>query len=495
MLNIDFKRIFKSSPKSKRTPNKSKKVKKEVAYKTLGDFQRIAHLPDIITDEFISLYNDTIEEILHPYVVSRQLSIGYASQYRKRLVENIFGSEEHMGIYNYLKERDMDNRTDKELVFQAESLILRGWQIRREGEQYWLINGDLNRVIEMTGKAPLYREVAALSFDEASAHIFLDDSTASKISALAKTLGHDADSLAATGNLDILLARVSDDKFAGYVINYNALRRILKRVAKYNTTVDGVTMMDLYKEGYRLGTQLTFPFSEKAVFNRQSSSYLMIPVKDEINKEYLVNKYLLTSIAARVKKDLLSSMGVVSPELIEVKEFRSVFAVMTELYPQEFSELTFSETMDLVSSIVSSKRGSAFEKKVFSNIAALAVVEAILLGNRYFSLSSFSLDTVSGKVFSNHSLDYFTVKDEVLTSFSAGDRELATDFSVFENEVFFADLTNPETHQAISILVSALPEDFKSKIASYELDLSMYPYEFARIKAYFDNAKRFIVGD
>lgn len=499
MLNIDFKKIFSSKPtaltmKAAKAPNKSEKAKKEVVVKTLGDFQRIAHLPDFITEEFVAMYSDTIEEILYPYVAARLLSLGYASQYRKRLVEMIFGSENHLGIYSYLKEKDVDSKSDKEIVHYAETLILKGWQIRMEGEQYWLINGDLNRVMEMTGKAPLFKEVAMLGFDEASAHIFLDDATASKISALAKTLGHDADSLAATGNLDILLAKISDDTFAGYVINYNSLRRILKKRARYKTAVDGITMMDVYKEGYRLGTQLTFPFSEKAIFKIGSTLYSMVPVTDDFNKEYLINKYLLTSIASRVKRDLLDNTGVVSPEVIEIKEFRDVFAVMTELYPPEFSNSTLSENLDLVTNVASANRAGSFDGKVLSNIAALAVVEAILLGNRRFSLAAMSLDTVSGKVFSNHSTSYFSVKSESIETFSHQPYE-GSDFDMFSNGVFFADITNPENAGNISRLIATLPEDFRSKLASYELDLTMYPYEFAGIKDYFEKARRVILGE
>ena len=501
MLNIDFKTLIKppvttlkAAKAKKKVPNKSKKAKEEVVYATLGDFQRIAHLPDIITEEFVAMYSQTIEEILHPYVAAKMLSIGYASQYRKRLVETLFGSENHLGLYSYLKERDADGRTDKEIIYYAETLILKGWQIRREGEQYWLVNGDLNRVIEVTGRAPLFKEVAMLGFDEASAHIFLDDGTASKISALAKTLGHDADSLAATGNLDILLARISDDSFAGYVINYNALRRVLKKTARYKTAIDGVTMMDVYKDGYKLSSQLSFPFSEKALFTSGSTQFSMIPVRDEFNKEYLINKYLLTSIASRIKLDLLSGLGIVSPEIVEIKEFRDTFALFTELYPTEFSNATASETLDLISNVVSSGRGETFGRKVFTNIAALAVVEAILLGNRRFSASSFSVDTVSGKVFSNHSTDYFSVKHDGLGQFSYTEFE-GSNFDSISEKVFFCDVTNPENAATISGLLSALPEEFRTRLASYELDLSMYPYEFVGIKTYFEKARRVILGE
>jgi hypothetical protein len=494
MLKLDFSKILdnikptvtKSSPRAKNSKPK-KAQKKQIVYATLGDPNRLAPLPDIVTEEFVALYSDSLEEILQPYVASKLLTLGYASRYRQALLENIFGSENHMGIFHYLKDKDLDGKTDKEIVLYSEQMILKGWQIRKEANQYWLVNGDLQRIIEMTGRAPLFKEVATLSFDESSAHVFLEDGVASKISALAKTLGHDADSLAATGNLDVLLARVSDDKFAGYVINYNALRRILKKSSRYNTIIDGVSMVDIYKEGYRLSSQLTFPFSEKAIFEKGETRYSMKAVEDDVNKPYMVNKYLLSSIAAKVKMDLLQGTKVVFPEVVEIKDFRNTIALMTELYPAEFSEAMFSETLDIINSVFSSKRSSGFSSNLMASISTLAVIDGLLLGNMWFSPSSFSVDSVSGKVFSNHSLDYFTMDEGVLDTLSLGE------FGELSPESFqtFFSVTNPEV---LSSMINSVPENVKTKIASYNLDLSSYPYQFEGIKRYFEKARKIIVG-
>jgi hypothetical protein len=247
-------------------------------------------------------------------------------------------------------------------------------------------------------------------------------------------------------------------------------------------------MVDIYKDGYRLSSQLSFPFSEKAIFEKGDTRYSMKAVEDDINKTHMVNKYLLSSIAARVKKDILSGTGVIFPEVIEIKDFRNTIALMTELYPSEFSDATFSETLDVIDNVFSSKRSGGFFDKLMSNIAALAVVEGLLLGNQWFSPSSFSVDSVSGKVFSNHSLDYFTTEPVDLDSISLSPGTISRDtLKVF----FLMDLSNPET---VSAMISAVPENVKSKIASYTLDLSSYPYQFEGIKSYFEKARRVIVG-
>jgi hypothetical protein len=489
MLKLDLsktlKDITKSVPPKKEVKKAaSKQAKEEVAYASLGDFNRIAGLPDILTDEFVALYSATIEEVLFPYVQSRLITIKYASDYRQALMENIFGSENHLGMFQYLKEKNLEGKSDKEIVHQAETLILKGWQIRQEANQYWLINGDFVRIMEMTGRAPMFREVAMLSFDESAAHIFLEDGVASKIAALAKTLGHDADSLAATGNLDILLSRVSDNKFAGYVVNYNALRRILKKGSRFNTLVDGANMLDLYKEGFRLDSQMTFPFSEKAIFTMGPDKYIMKSVEDDINMQFLVNKYLLTAIAAKVKMELFAGTGVVSPEVIEVKELRNTFALMTKMYTYEYSTATCAETLDTVQNIRIHKKTSSYTDRVFQNVAYLAAVEGILLGNLHFGTSSFSIDSVSGKVFSNHSLDYFSRKPGGINFGQPNaDKMLAVET---------LDMSDPDT---LATIVRALPDNLKTKIASYELDLSMYPYEFLGVRNYFDMAKRMLVGE
>lgn len=493
MLQIDFGNILskitpdittKSVTKKKKKAS-STKVKDEIAYATLGDFNRISHLPDIVTEEFVSMYSDTLEELLQPYVSSRLLTIGYASRYRQALLENIFGSESHLGIFHYLKERDLDKKTDKEIVLYSEQMILKGWQIRKEANQYWLVNSDLQRVIEMTGRAPMFKELAALSFDDSSAHVFLEDSVASKMSALAKTLGHDADELAATGNLDILLARVSDSKFSGYVINYNAMRRILKKPAKYTTSVDGISMVDIYNEGYRLSSQLSFPFSEKAILTKGDRLYSVKSVEDDVNKTHFVNRFLLSAVAAKVKKDILSGTGIIFPEVIEIKDFRNTIALMTELYPSEFFDSSFSDTLDVLEGVFSSSRQL---DKIITNVATLAIIDGVLLGNQWFSPACFSIDSVSGKVFSKHSLDYFTAKAVDLPILSDSKSPLSRD--VF-NYFFLSDTARPDV---LSTLMASVPSSIKSKIASYNLDLSEYPYKLSGVQGYFEKAKEVIVN-
>jgi hypothetical protein len=487
MLTLDLSKTIvdlQKSVKPKQDAPAVKQAKAEVAFASLGDASRLSMLPDIITDEFVTLYSDTVEEVLLPYVQAKLISIRYASEYRQALLENIFGSENHLGIFHYLKEKNLSVASDKDIVHQAEVMILKGWQIRREGHQFWLVNGDLTRIMDMTGRAPMFKEIAMLSFDESSAHIFLDESVASKISAVAKTLGHDADALAASGNLDLLLARITDNKFAGYVVNYNALRRILRKASRFNTLVDGMNMMDLYREGYRIDSQMTFPFSEKVILSKGDDKFIMRAVTDDTNRQFLINKYLLSSIAARVKSELFAGTGVVSPEIIEIKEIRNTFALMTPMYPYEYLTHSGADNLDILQNIKIHKRGSTYVDRVFQNVAMFAIVEGILLGNKHVSPASFIIDSVSGKIFCHHSLDNFTRPLDEGIPDSAQEMDK---FDVMSN-------LHLDTQSTVSALVKALPESFLNKLATYELNPTDYPYEFAGIREYFSSAKARILG-
>lgn len=486
MLKVDFNKILPPPPLANTMSRPTRVGRMSKPVRGIGDLDRLRSLPDAISTEFVASYNDLLEDLLHPYVVSGVMTLSHAGRYRQALIETIFGSENHLGIFHYLKDRDKDSKLDKELVAYAEQLILKGWQIRREEDgRYWINNGDLQRIVDVTGRAPLHDDIAAASFDESSAHIFLRDDVASKVSALSRTLGHDADSLAATGNLDILLSRIADNKFAGYIINYNALRRILSKPTTYQITGRGMSALDLHDQGYRLGSRIMSPSSEKAVLEWRGEQYAVSPVKSSFNGKHMVNRYSLMALGAKVKSDLLGGeTKIFSPEIAEISDFSRVFALMCRLPPAEFAEHSFTDTLDTLDNLFSSTRPSSFIARLSSAIASVIVIDGLLLGNRSLSLSAIAVDSVTGKVFSSHSLDYFSLSDLGISR---------SEKSSLGKEVFLNNyiLSTPEIFSAA---IKLIPRDMIEKIASYTLDTSNYPQELLGVREHFERAREIIVG-
>lgn len=489
-MKIDLTKLFTSlkatDTAKKSTTPKKKKSKKQVEAVVLGDVRRLADLPDQMSVEFLELYSDNLDEVLYPYVANKEMTIGYASRYKEVIIDNIFGNEHHLGMFHYLQERNTEGMSDKELVARAENLLMQGWHIRAEGPQYWLVNVDLSRIIEMTGAAPLAREVAALVFDESAAHIFLNESIASRFAALAKTIGHDADELAASGNLDLLLTRVTDNKFGGYIINYTAWRNILKKQTRYETISDGITPLDLYEQGYRLDSRITYPAAEKAVLTDGSNKYVVVPVMPDVSMETGVNKYQLAAIATKVKKDLLGRIkNIVVQDVSEIKELRHTFALMVEYFDSPSSSQTVSDTWDVLKRIQAHVDSGAvsetFGTRIMEALAAIMVTEAILLGDSHTTLAKVNIDSISGSIYCYNGLNYFTTPLEELRLNSGQEFNLSNMPLVMDDE-------------ALGFLIHKLPKGFLTALSSYEIDTSSYPGEFTALKAYFDKARQLILS-
>lgn len=494
MLKIDFAKlmkepdvVMKATPKRK---TKSGKLKQPEEQLHLGDYSRLEGLPDILSSEFMIGYADALDGFLLPYVANNIISIGYASKYKEVIVENIFGNLHHLGILHYLKDKNTENKSDKELVAYAESLLVRGWHIRQEGHQYWLVNADFTRIIELTGKSPESKSVEAMVFDEAAAHIFLSDPVASKFAALARSIGQDADELASSGNLDVLLAKVTDDKFGGYIVNYNAWRKILKKETKYQTLTDGISAVDLYEQGFRLDSRITYPVSKIAILDSGKKKYSVIPVMPELNKGF--NRYMVTAIASKVKSDLLSSVKtVIVPETMELKELRHTYALMVEFWDNDFSGTTFFETLGVIRRAIahvdSGAVSNSYRSKIMESLAAVFVTEAILLGNTSASLSSVSLDSISGMVYSYDTLDYFTENVESLTE------DAAEEFSLDTLSRMLTVSMSGSGKPLLMSMISHLPKNFIAALSSYEIDTKDYPHEFHQLVGYFNAAKNFVL--
>lgn len=497
MLNIDFTKALSipmDTEKAVKKSSKRKRITKPSQQLSLGDYKRIEKLPDLVSIEFLDEYSETLDMVLLPYVTHGLITIGYASKYKEKVIENVFGNEHHLGLFHYLKDKNSENKSDKELVSYAEKLLVKGWHIRQEGNQYWMVNADFTRIIEMTGKAPLAKELSVLSFDESSAHIFLDDAVASKFAALARTLGQDADELAAQGNLDVLLARVTDEKFGGYIVNYNAWRRALRKQAKYATMTDGITPMELYEEGFRLDSKITYPVSKYASLTDGAKKYLVIPVLPEINPNHGFNNYMVASLASKMKSELLAPVkGVVTQEVTELKDLRHTFALMVEQWEGVFAGMTYEETAEAIQRIKahvdSGAVASSYGRRLLESLAAIFVTESILLGNKESSITSIGIDSISGSIYSYNGLNYFSEEISSLTLPGGMEFSLGSLSGVVRMSL------SGGASKVLSEMVKVLPKSFLSNLANYQVDASEYPQQFNSILNYFEKARELVLKE
>lgn len=418
----------------------------------LGDFSRLQHLPDSVSSQFISEYVDTLDEVLLPYVTARVMTLQQATDYRSVLTDMIFGNEVHVGMYGYISELDTAGYTPAEVVGKVEELIVAGWRVN-EYDGRWHLVSDLGaRVMDVTGPS-VYRDYTAASgIDDQSAHVFFPEDVAAKVSVAAKRIGQDADELARYGHLDLLVGEINDDILAGYVINYGRLRDVLRKNASYNALSGTKDITELYKEGFRLGSRIIA--SGAAVLEKGGVEYAVLPVEEKT--QFGLNVYMLAQVVYSAKKRLVPRLVV--PEVVEISDLGKVFAVMSEIFPDDYSSATFVDNYDYISN-----------EQVRKELAQLAAVEVALFGNGDFNDGSFVYNGISNRLFSHHHLNYFTKP-----------------FSLVKSS---GEFTGTFTDEDISVLLREVPDGFMTRVSGYELPLGKYPYDFSKIIEWFDEAR------
>lgn len=507
MLELDFSNIFKDAivtqkavSKTSKRRNTKKKKAEEILH--LGNIRRLAKLPDEVTLEFLGQYKENLDDLLYPYVANHVYTVSYANAYEEAIIHNIFGNEKHLGIFQFLKDKNVDNRSDKELVAYAESLLMKGWHIVDEGGKYWLYNGDFQRVLDLTGAASLAKDAASLTFDPGNAHIFIEDGIASKIHAVAEQVGQSADDLAGTGSLDLLLGFISDAKFAGYILNYNTFRHLLEKPAKYATLTEGITMSDLYEQEFRLDNKLVAPLNKRLTIHKGTDSYILFGITPELNQPYVINKDLARVIASNIKDELFkTSAGVINQSFTEIKELRHTFALMTKYIDSDAVRMSYADVVDSFSRLERyTSDGSVhgkFYTKVTQDFAAIAVTEAILLGNYNFSLASIGFDPISGKFYSYTSRDEFTTKMEALdfliNNAQEGEPDTKGFFEPFLGEMFPFRPDSRTFAENVDKLIKNLPSDYLRALSSVEFNTDEYTQDFVAARNYFEKARSFIL--
>lgn len=455
MLNIDFSNIV------KKETQKSVKLSKKAIH--IGDSRRFSSLPDTVDETFIERYKDTLDQFLYPYVAKNKITISYASRYAQSILNNIFGNEHHLGIYQYLKDKNIEGISDKELVIQAEKLLLQGWNIRQENNHYWLYNSDLQKVIEMTGSSEEAVLADAQELDSSNAHLFFDERVASKITAFAERLGYDADTLSLTNSFDILLSKTENKQFIGYLTNYDRLKTILSKPYKYRTLTVGTSMYDLYEEGYRLSDTLV---PKGVVLSNGQDDVIIFPAESEINTTHTLNKFLISQKANELREAIYSQFKKVKFQSITpLKELRHVYAYYSDFWDTDLVKNSFIESQTILSRL---------ESKVEETLAVVVVTEALLLGNNWFSSSGFGIDSITENFYVYFNHDAFT-------------RPSVESSGYEENAVY--RFRNPKDY------ISKLPKRYEKVLRSIEFTSDDYVQDLKSVQDYFETARNYILKE
>lgn len=506
-MQIDIDKIISKLPDTLKSSSRSRSksgVKSVSPSYTLGDKKRFEKLPLKVDKQFISSYKDDLDEFLVPYIQQGELTVRKAHTFIENMVDQIFGTYDYYGIFSYLKERNYENDSDKELVRTCERLIDSGWRVRKDKNtnRYKLYNSEGSIVIDVTGKSEFYEESASAVLDDKSAHLFIESTVASKIESLSRKVGMSADDLNEIDSLESILIHTEDRELHGYIKNYTKLRSILSKLSSYKTFTRGTTINDLYNEGYSLGSQLFYSDHNKVMMNKGKDSYIMYPVSPEVNQVYNINKDLLSVIASKVKSDLLKNISLVRvDDLQEVKDFERVFCLLTPYVENDLVNMSYADMLDFFSRIdgyVRSKEISdSFYKKIVQSFAQVVITEVILLGNLWFSMSGFSIDSVSGKSHLYNNKDAFTENIDSLKSFvkkyQPKDYSSRDVFSPFLEKVYPFRLSDRNFVDNSSSLIEALPDEYFTSLSRIEFNFEGYGLDFTGIKKYLNEAKTFLM--
>lgn len=481
MLEIDFSGLFndldavKSAPRVTKSRKKTRR-KSKITNLHIGDPRRLQSLSDTVDEEFLVSYKDTLDALLYPYVAHGQVPVSYAYKYAQAIMDNVFGTEKHLGIFHYLQDKNVEGLSDKDLVNHAEKLLMRGWHVKHEGTKYWLYNGDLQKIIDVTGNGDVSLLSESQSFDDSNAHLFFSESVASKVNAFAERLGYDADILSATSSLDVLMNKTDNREFFGYLTNYERLRTILSKQYKYRTLTDGLSFQDLYSEEYRISSTMV---PNGAVLEKDGDKVVIFPTTDELNTVYTLNKSLLSQVANDIRTMLYARLPKVNAQNTRaLKDMRHVFAYASELWETDIVNNTYLENKQILDrldhQVQNGTISEGYKSSLEQALAIVVVTESLLLGNYWFNLSSLGMDSLSGHLYVYSTFDSFT--RETLEEKKEVD-------GIFKYRYTAKDY------------IDKLPMSYKRALRSLEFPENEYIQELTGVKNYFENARRFILGE
>jgi hypothetical protein len=325
--------------------------------------------------------------------------------------------------------------------------------------------------------------------DSSSAHVFIEGQDASKIEALATSAGQNADFLSSINSLDSLLGLTDDKKIHGIIINTSKLKVILSGVNSYQTLQKGVSFSDLYGSGYKLSDKMIFSHSDTIVMSDGKNEFVVYPVGSTLNQQHGASKDLLAVVASGFKERLFSSISGVTPQLLsEIQNLNRVIALISDYWNPEKTNLSYADMVDsfnrLDSFVKSGEISRNFYDRIFSNLAMIVATETILLGNNWLSLSSMSLDTISGKFYLYSNKDAFTSKISDITVIKNSATKKPKAFSTFTKSIY----PFRPSEGNLSVIMENLPSEYLNALKSLDLRISGYPLKLEGVVDYMNAA-------
>lgn len=499
MLDISFDTLLKTNTETGETtlksvkPGKARKVMRDSL--KLGDPGRLDKLPDEVTPEFLDVYRDGLDRYLHAYVANNTMTLTEAARYKEYIFDTVFGNTQHLGLFQFIRAKAASvYPNEKEMVTAAENFLMRGWHILHDAGRWWVVNDSFDKLLDVTGSSDISEKSTGMVFTPDTAHLFLADDVASKVSALAKKAGFDADVLAGIGQLDLLLAETDNREFAGYLMNYNAMRVLLRKTGKYSLLRGTTTFNSLYEDGYRLGNQIFYPALSRVILEKGSDTILLTPVSDELDDNHTVNKTLLAKVASDVRRTLYSKR-VFAQELHEVEEFGYSVALMSEFWETDATRDSVTDIYGMLRRLDSGRASGSVSASYYdalrSSLSEILIGEVLLLGNDRFTLSSFGLDSVGGK--------FFIYATENVFSDSAPTKPAVVEELQGGNESFFTRCLHSGFSRAfveknLGKLLEYASDSFKKAALSAVVNTKDYHLELDGVTEFIETAKTKIRG-
>lgn len=491
MLDINFDTIL-PAKKAVTAPRPERRKKVTGKALSLGELARLANLPDEVNEEFLAMYQDGLDDYLQVYISRNTLTLSEAARYKEYIFGTIFGNSSHLGIFQYIRSRATDMySSEREMVSSAEEFLMKGWHITSDNGRWWLVNDALERVLDVTGSSEISKAADALVFTPSNSHVFLSDAVASKVAALARKAGFDADSLASMGQLDLLLGETDSRDFAGYLMNYNALRNLLRKTGKYSILETEVDFETIYSEGYRLGNQIFYPTLSRVILEKDSDSILLTPISDDLHPVYTINTTLLAVLASDLRNQIYTGR-VIPQEISEVGELGQAVAISTEFWTTDVVRMSFTELHDLFRRLDAGKRSGSvtagYYERARASFSQMILTETLALGNDEFGLMSFGYDSVGGK--------FFVYAGERV--FYEGETTTAESIPENSNEFFSICMRNGLSRafvrKNLGALVAYAGKDYLDALRGATFRTARYGVDLSGVQSFFESAREEILG-
>jgi len=442
-------------------------------------------------DKKATNYKKQVEETLVHYINSGHFTLSQAHEYMTKLVDTIFGNDEHSGLYEFIKSDYKDlNLEDEEVLKRCEKMFENGWRVMPHEGKFWLVDDNLRAVKDVTGPQTIMEpeeEKEALLITQETAYIFLKHESRAKLVKAAKPLNIDPVEFKSpqfTYNFVFDKTGGADSDLFPLAQSYRGLSKILTRLAYFPYVKEMTDITQLYESGFRLSDDKINPTTfSRAYIESKTKNYILTPVRNDM----IGNRYQdeLAILYAYKKREALKDLGIDVEVPLQVGEKGQTFALMFE-DKEDYTDLQdLGEIIRILDSVESNHRNksypSASYKKLIQNICALAVIEAILFGNGRFSLADITINTVQSSIKLRYTGKVTTHTPQELMTFLNSFKSASKNKPVMEALLGRLSLRDPKFRENFGVLLQNLPENFEEIING--IDTSDLPKGYEQVKS------------